>query len=80
MTVKGTEGGDASEENSQEEWQEKTKPKMKVIKETHIQDGGITDEGVVIPNVNRYPQLQVVTLLNMLTPNESSLAISFRRR
>ena len=78
--MKGTEGGDAREENSQEEWQEKTKPEMKVIKEMHIQAGGITDEGVVIPTVNRYPPIQVVTLLNMLTPNESSLAISFRRR
>ena len=77
--MKGTEGGDAREENSQEEWQEKTKPEMKVIKGVHVQEGGITDEGVVIPTVNRYPQLQVVTLLNMLTPYESSQATSFRR-
>ena len=75
--MKGTEGGDVSEENTQDEWQEKTK--MKVIKEMHIQDEGRTDEGVVVPTVNRYPQFQVVTLLNMLTPNENSLAISFRR-
>ena len=38
------------------------------MKEVHVQDGGITDEGVVVPNVNIYPQLQVVTLLKMLTP------------
>ena len=30
MTMKGTEGGDVSEENTQDEWQEKTK-----MKETH---------------------------------------------
>ena len=51
--MKGTEGGDVSEENTQDEWQEKTK--MKVIKEIHIQDEGRTDEGVVVPPVNRYP-------------------------
>ena len=38
------------------------------MKEEHAQDGGITDEGVVVPNVNIHPQLQVVTLLKMLTP------------
>ena len=41
---------------------------MKVIEGVNVQEGGITDEGVVIPTVNRYPQLQVVTLLTMLTP------------
>ena len=50
------------------------------MKEEHAQDGGITDEGVVVPNVNIHPQLQVVTLLKMLTPPyESSLATSSRR-
>ena len=38
------------------------------MKEEHAQEGGITDEGVVVPNVNIHPQLQVVTLLKMLNP------------
>ena len=51
--MKGTEGGDESEENTQDEGQEKSK--MKVIQEVHIQDEGRTDEGVVVTPVNRYP-------------------------
>ena len=41
---------------------------MKVIEGVNVQEGGITDEGVVIPTVNRYSQHQVVTLLTMITP------------
>ena len=48
-----TKGGDVSEENTQDEGQEKSK--MKVSQEMLIQDGGRTDEGVVVPHVNRYP-------------------------